>query len=289
MDFKTPPAEFDEAAYLAANRDVADAVLDGRLSSGWQHVLHHGYQEPRVALPANVKQEVSEYWRDVDAMPPRHLRERVHGAPDAISFHRVGLQVSLDLDAVLASYSDAVARHPKVLDFGCGCGRVLWHVKRRHPSWTIVGRDIDAEAIAWCRQNLHTLGEFDTNEHWPPTLLESAAFDLIYAISVFTHLGEDMQFAWLDELRRLARPGALLLLSVHPISLATRTLAQQARKKGFTYSIGEGTTGLPDFYQTTLHSRAYVTDQWSRYFDIVDVIERAINNHQDLVVARRRA
>jgi len=311
IDWNTPHAEFDEVAYLAANPDVADVVLAGSLPSGWRHVLMQGHREPRLALSENVKAEVIEYWRAVDvAMPPPHLRERVHGARDEMSFHCVGVQVADDLEAVLARYDEGVARHLSVLDFGCGCGRVLSHVKRRHPSWTIVGRDIDAEAMAWCRQYLHTLGDFETNEHWPPTSLTPASFDLIYAISVFTHLAEEMQFAWLNELRRLAKPGALLLLSVHPITLNTTVIADQARKmaelpvrrsmqlavkslkaalqfpKGFTYSVGEGTAGLPNFYQTTFHSRAYVYDKWSRYFNIVDVLERAINNHQDLVVAR---
>jgi SAM-dependent methyltransferase len=313
IDFNTPPADFDEAAYLMANHDVAAEVREGRVSSGWRHVLIHGYQESRVALPANVKAAVVEYWRDAHtALPPPHLRERVHGSRDAMSFHSVGVQVSDDLEAVLAKYGQAAARDLSVLDFGCGCGRIIWHVKRRHPSWSIVGRDIDAEAIAWCRQSLHSCGQFETNEDWPPTPLESASFDLIYAISVFTHLREDMQFAWLDELQRLARPGALLLLSVHPITLTPAIIAHQTRKvallplrrslrqalksltaawqvpRGFTYSIGDGTAGLPDFYQTTFHSRAYVDANWSRYFEIVEVIERAVNKQQTLVVARRR-
>lgn len=313
IDFNTPPAEFDEVAYLTANPDVAAAVREGKMLSGWQHVLVQGYQESRVALSANVREAVREYWRDAHAaMPPPHLRERVHGSRDEMSFHSVGVQVSDDLDAVLARYGQAAARDLSVLDFGCGCGRVIWHVKRRHPSWTIVGRDIDAEAIAWCRQHLHELADFETNEQWPPTSLESASFDVIYAISVFTHLREDMQFAWLNELQRLAKPGALLLLSVHSITLTTGTIATEARKiavlpwrrslqraikslkaalqvrKGFTYSIGDGTAGLPDFYQTTFHSRAYVDDKWSQYFDVVEVIEKAINNQQALVVARRR-
>jgi trans-aconitate methyltransferase len=313
INVNTPPAEFDEAAYLTANPDVAIAVGEGRLSSGWQHVLIQGHREPRLTLLGNVKAEVMEYWRSVAAAtPPAHLRERVHGARDEMSFHSVGVQVSDDLEAVLVKYDRAVTSHLSVFDFGCGCGRILWHVKRRHPTWTIVGRDIDAEAIAWCRQHLLTFGDFEANAQWPPTSLESASFDLIYAISVFTHLREDMQFAWLEELRRLAKPGALLLLSVHPMTVTTQTVASQVRKlallplrrslqqavkrlktalqipKGFAYSIGDGTAGLPDFYQTTFHSRAYVHDKWSRYFDIVEIIEKGINNQQALVVARRR-
>jgi SAM-dependent methyltransferase len=289
IDFKTPPADFDEAAYLAANGDVADAVLKGQLSSGWHHVLLKGYREPRVALPSNVKADVDDYWRGVlSAMPPPALRERVHGSVDEMNFHLVGLQVAEDIDAALARHAPDAASDLSVLDFGCGCGRVVGHVKQRHPRWALAGCDIDAEAIAWCRQRLRMFADFDTNGHWPPVALESAAFDVIYAISVFTHLAEDMQFAWLNELRRLAKPGGLLLLSVHPIALAPQAHAPRAREEGFVYAVGEATKGLPDFYQTSMHSTAYIRDTWSRYFDIVEVMEKRVNNHQDLVVARAR-
>jgi len=47
----------------------------------------------------------------------------------------------------------------------------------------------------------------------PPTGLPAQGFDLVYGISVLSHLSEPDQFAWLAELARLTRPGALLLLS----------------------------------------------------------------------------
>jgi SAM-dependent methyltransferase len=49
----------------------------------------------------------------------------------------------------------------------------------------------------------------------PPLPYPNESFDLITALSVFTHLPEPLQLPWISELRRVLRPGGLLALSVH--------------------------------------------------------------------------
>jgi predicted SAM-dependent methyltransferase len=49
----------------------------------------------------------------------------------------------------------------------------------------------------------------------PPTKYPAGKFDFIYALSVFTHLPELDQLAWMDEFHRILRPGGYLLLSLH--------------------------------------------------------------------------
>ena len=48
----------------------------------------------------------------------------------------------------------------------------------------------------------------------PPLPFDDARFDLVLGYSVFTHLNVQYQDAWLGELRRLVRPGGILLLSI---------------------------------------------------------------------------
>jgi hypothetical protein len=43
---------FDEAAYLQANPDVAQAVQDGHFPSGWDHYLRYGFREQRPGVSA---------------------------------------------------------------------------------------------------------------------------------------------------------------------------------------------------------------------------------------------
>ncbi|MGH8642383.1 MAG: class I SAM-dependent methyltransferase, partial [Burkholderiales bacterium] len=103
----------------------------------------------------------------------------------------------------------------RILDFGCGCGRVIRYLSHVFPDREFVGTDIDAEAIRWSRNYLAHLGTFQVNGTWPPLDHPDESFDLVIANSVFTHLPEDMQFAWLKELRRVTRNGGYLLLTVH--------------------------------------------------------------------------
>ena len=159
---------------------------------------------------------------DGPPLPPRRLMVRVAGTADADWFLRSGRAA---YDAIAAHVP--VAELDAVLDFGCGCGRVTryWNTFEGR----VHGSDMSAKAIDWCRTNL-TFAGFETNGLAPPLAFDDASFDLVYALSVFTHLTEDLQLAWRDELRRILRPGGFLLLTTHGQAYAPRlTDAERAR------------------------------------------------------------
>ena len=146
-----------------------------------------------------------------------------------------------------------------VLDFGCGCGRALRHFHDHPLSFQMYGTDIDAEAIAWCRRKLPFV-TFRVNDPLPPLPFAAGTFDLIYAVSVFTHLDEGHQLAWLKELKRVSKPGAILLLSAHGRFAQLRAShdgglspedAESLRTKGLLFKVSETgrfkLDGLPDF------------------------------------------
>lgn len=225
--------------------------------------------------------------------PPKHLQERVVGvyAPDFVSSGRG--QVA-ELDAVLAEVGASLASFPRVLDFGCGCGRVLRAASRLgEPGQSYHGSDVDAEAIAWCREHYSSFAEFYANPANPPTEYASDFFDCIYSISIFTHLPESMQFAWLEELARILRPGGYLLASIHGEShydkIPTGDGGRQLRARGFAYANVGDTDGLPEFYQAAFHTHEYVREHWSKTFEIVAIRTLAVGGHQDLVLCRKPA
>jgi SAM-dependent methyltransferase len=160
---------------------------------------------------------------------------------------------------------------------------------RRSSSGALYGTDIDAEAINWCKSNMASVASFSTNAEWPPLAFGDRTFDLVYSISVFTHLPEDMQTAWLEELGRVAKPGSYLLLSTHGKELLPEVTAQDRERfaeTGFLYLVGGGTAGLPDFYQNTFHAEDYIHKHWSRFFEIEAIVKGGIANYQDLIVCR---
>jgi SAM-dependent methyltransferase len=287
-----PFEQFDETAYLAANPDVAAAVGSGVFSSGLRHYLQYGYREQRPGVPPALHASLAALLASAAAaaLPPAHLRTRVHGNDDPASFDSIGKVAAFDLYAANRSAGIALSPGSRVLDFGCGCGRILKYFKLLYPAAELHGTDIDPEAIAWCAGNAAHLGSFTTNGEWPPLSFADGFFDYVYSVSIFTHLPEDMQFAWLAELRRVTRPGGLLLLTVHGQGLFPGTAArerEQFLRAGFAYAVGAGTEGLPDFYQTAFHTEEYIRSRWGAHLEIRSIVGKGLADHQDIVVCRR--
>lgn len=102
---------------------------------------------------------------------------------------------------------------PKILDFGCGAGRMVRWFKPSSERGEIWGCDISSEHILWAHQYLSPPFHFFTNTVVPHLPFESNYFDLIYAGSVFTHI-DDLAMAWLLEMRRILKPEGRLYITI---------------------------------------------------------------------------
>jgi len=224
-------------------------------------------------------------------LPPALLRFKVRGSPSGTTFASIGRACANDIDTALRTFGRSLASSRSILDFGCGCGGTLLWLRDLAPTASISGTDIDAEAIKWCRENL-PFANFNTNGALPPLLYEDASFDLVYAISVFTHIDEDYQFRWLAELKRIVKPGGTCLITLHgPGTWNEMPVHDQEtlERCGFVFIRTDATRGLfPDWYQTAFHRQAYVESKFAQYFDVVGFIPRGLNQHQDIVVLERR-
>lgn len=227
-------------------------------------------------------------------LPPPLLRFRVHGALDEESYVTSGRVLAQCIAQALRSQG-FVFSGARVLDFACGPGRIAAELKRLEPAVDLYGCDSDGDAIAWARGHLAHIGHFRENAMVPPTTFAAGSFDGIYAISVFTHLDETAQDQWLAELRRIVRPGGIVLATVHGASATTSCTEaelKQLEERGILYRVDRTgplkLDGLPDAYQTTFHTQGYVYGDWSRWFEIVDYVAGGLAGHQDLVVMQRR-
>jgi SAM-dependent methyltransferase len=145
-------------------------------------------------------------------VPPARLRVLVSGHPDLNWFIHSG-QVAADaIREALGTAGVSMADLETMLDFGCGCGRVARHW-RDFPG-TLYGTDSHPDLVRWCRDHL-PFGRFSENGSEPPLPWADGALDFVYAVSVFTHLTEDAQQAWMAELARVVRSGGYLLVTAH--------------------------------------------------------------------------
>lgn len=221
--------------------------------------------------------------------PPAQLQERVGGASD---FHSMGTQLASLIMTCVSKYKPVAAAH-RILDWGCGCGRVIREMMKFVPAATLIGCDIDTEAIAW--DKTHIAGPtFDRIDPYPPTAYSTGAFDLIYGISVMTHLDEQTQLSWLRELSRIASRGGIVALTVIGENLRKTNmpaeLAQTFHETGFASFVPSYSRMLAPFsnegyYRETYHSLAYIERTWAKFFDILECFE---TKHQDILILRAR-
>ena len=139
---------------------------------------------------------------------------RTCGAVTANDFITGGVTTAYQLHSLAKVFLGSIDRL-SILDWGVGCGRVAVPLKRAmNTGAQIIGMDIDRVNVDWCRAHLDDIA-VSLCDFYPPLDLESESLDMIYGISVMTHLTEAAQFVWLKELRRLLKPGGICVLTVH--------------------------------------------------------------------------
>ena len=236
------------------------------------------------------------YRTDLDAVvptPPARLMQRVAHTQDSRFFKIWGLKCYGDMRRFFLRHSP-FDHARKLLDWGCGCGRMTAHFLLENSGPEVHGCDVDAEAIAWCRENLGS-GRFDAIAPFPPTPYAEASFHLVAGYSIFTHLTKEAQFAWLAEIRRILAPRGILVATVHgdfASSVAFPSEVGSRLASGICDDMHDDSLNgiVPaGYYRGTFQSEEYTRREWGRYFDILEYQIRGIGNHQDAVVMRRPA
>ena len=174
-----------------------------------------------------------------------------------------------------------------VLDFGCGCGRVIryWN---GFAAARICGTDMNDYLIETCRRCV-PFASVSTNSMAPKLDYANESFDLVYAFSVFTHLDVEAQKAWRDELRRILRPGGILLLSVHGNAYKGRLTDKELED----FNSGRPVVRLGQYLGgnicVSFHPEPYVRETLAQGFEIVDFVPEGAKGNpvQDLYMLRR--
>jgi len=293
-----PSAEAATRFDIPPGSGAYDFIARGPLVPGSSSTAAHVFEfvNPRTGEPFDPHQSVALQIEHDGPIPDEDRRKRVGGSSDLLPFLQQGLSAYLRLDQVLGEYfGSSFSASRAILDWGSGCGRVFSHLPVELLE-RLTGIDIDAGSVAWCR-SVYPAARFETIELDPPTPLPTSTYDVIFGISVFTHLLEPAAEAWLQELHRLSAPGGAILVTVlGDVAWANAGFSLnrfiEFRASGF-YNAGKN-TDLDDAqadasqYYNTFVSRRYIYEKWSQYFEVLDVIAGSIGNHQDLVVLRRR-
>jgi SAM-dependent methyltransferase len=312
--FELNGVPFAQASYPLPRTDVGDLFWQRRnaaqcgfrcVTRGSLDTLYPGgelrltFRNPGPARKVAAQQ--SWFIRRPDQEPPfpdADRRYRVIGNRDFEGFRQTGYTDFRRLEeAAKAIGGRRLEDCAEVLDWGVGCGRISRYLGERVGA-RLTGCDIDADNVRWCSD--HLPGRFVVTGLKPPLPFGDGEFDLVIGLSVFTHFREPLQDAWLAELARVTREGAILLMTVHgetaldyahlaplPDKLARAAVA----KAGLL--VGSGNDQLDGFadhegeYVNVFHATSYIRERWARHFEVLDVLPGYIFTH-DLVVLRKR-
>ncbi len=230
-------------------------------------------------------------YRDSWAEPPASLMRRTIAGDQTEFYWLFGLQSFSQYYKNIQRHSD-IKQAQRLLDWGCGCGRITRFFSKHIGHLEVHGCDIDREQIEWCTANLPK-AQFALLSPFPPTTYANDMFDIVTSWSVLTHLRRDVQLDWLKEMRRIIAPGGLFLASVSGESylhFVSQEAQLEVMEKGISDSfLDRALDGIApeSYYRATLQRKNYTCREYSRYFRVIDYIEQGATSAQDLVVMRK--
>jgi SAM-dependent methyltransferase len=175
----------------------------------------------------------------------------------------------------------------RIMDFGCGAGRTLKHFipEAEFASGEVWGADIDAASIDLLAQTVCPPLHLVKSDYLPPLALESGSFDLIWSISVFTHL-TDNSLPWLCELHRLLAPGGLLIATYMGRWTSELLAGEPWDEDRVGMNVLRHNHPASDGAPLTMISDWWLHEHWGRAFEVV-AIESNIHN-QSWALLRKR-
>lgn len=202
-------------------------------------------------------------------LPPPRLVYLVTGQYRIEQFLAKGMLGSKCIRGILAKNGLDIEAFQSILDFGCGCGRIMRYWSDL-PHSRLYGTDYNASLIEWCSHAL-PFAQFSVNPLDGPFEYTDGQFDFAYAISVLTHLDVTGQQMWMNELLRVLRPGGYLYLTVH--GNPGGHLTQEEQKEfavGRPVVYGEGHVGSN--VCTAFCPESYMRKVLAKNFTVLDFI-----------------
>lgn len=118
---------------------------------------------------------------------------------------------------------------PTILDWGCGPARVLRHLPEQFEGGQFFGCDYNPETVSWLKSALPAL-QVEKNQLHPPLPWEANRFDMVYGISIFTHLSATGHQNWLQEIHRVLKPGGIFLFTTHGSAFLPRLTSAEKQE-----------------------------------------------------------
>jgi ubiquinone/menaquinone biosynthesis C-methylase UbiE len=179
-----------------------------------------------------------------------------------------------------------------ILEWGCGVARIVRHIEKYITSDSkVCACDINAEMIDWCTKSINKIN-FTKISQAALTPYQNDEFNLIYALSVFTHIPTTQQQNWLQEMARILQVNGIFLFTTHGFHFSYKL-----NKKEQKILAEEGAYTI-DYHQnghrmmTTYNVFEYFKTKVEVYFHILEFYDGQQNPNkvggQDLWIVQKK-
>jgi SAM-dependent methyltransferase len=175
----------------------------------------------------------------------------------------------------------------RVLDFGCGAGRVLRHLLDEAQEAEIWGCDRDEPSIDWLNRHMSPPLQAVAVQEEPKLPFPDAHFDLVWALSVFTHITANWS-GWLLEVHRVLAPGGALVTTFLGAPMLKDETGEDWDVERIGMNVRLPGRPLDDGGPLVFHSRWWVEAHWGRAFEVVRFQERSEGHGHDWALLRKR-
>lgn len=176
-----------------------------------------------------------------------------------------------------------------VLEFAAGYGRVARYSRNLMPGTEWHASDIHREAIDFLQSRLGVSAHLSSSR--PEAWSIGRTFEIVFALSFFSHIPDATFRRWLVRLWTALEPGGFLIFTTHG-AVSLRNMKAAFDKRGYYWNQASDQLDLnPSDYGTSAVSRRYVERALApiRDADLVQYSEAFWWNHQDLYVVRKKA
>lgn len=165
----------------------------------------------------------------------------------------------------------------RILDWGCGPGRIIRHLPNvTENACEYFGTDYNKKSIDWCSQNLSNI-QFNRNTLEAKLPYNDNYMDIIYGISIFTHLSEQLHYDWYNELYRILKPNGIMLLTTQGDNFRIKLTKPELDKYNNSKLVVRGSTKEGHRTYSAFHPKAFMRN----LFVDVEILEHIETHPQN--------
>ncbi len=293
----------EHATVQAEDADALFRTFRERSDQDWLDILVSSLRIPQIE---NVT---------MPGFPDEAVQNAMHGHCGEVSLHEAHAFFR-EIKAYAVYAGRPLAAHRRLLDFGCGWGRMVRLFMKDIEPDNLFGTDSTSRFLTEARRCNPNLNFFASGVA-PPTLLAPDSLDYIISWSVFSHLDEFLATRWIEEFVRLLKPGGLLMLTTQSRRFIAFCAEMRLRRasgirlehgwyeacadsfideahENARYEAGHFLHAAPiarpnplSHYGEAIIPRGYIVKHWSGMFRLVEFLDNPARLPQVLVVMQK--